>query len=67
MKLLYYPRRVDFDEWLDEFSREQSVDYYDVADLKSAGDFIFKQGGINVKQYPIAISMGILLLDIIHR
>lgn len=50
---------------LDEFSRSLGADYYGVADLNDAGDFIKKQGGINVHQYPRAISLGIILLDAI--
>jgi len=53
------------DEWLDEFSRKLGADYYGVADLTDAEDFIFNQGKINIKQYPRAISIGILLLDTI--
>ncbi len=51
------------DEWLDELSRSLGADYYGVAGLDEAGDFIEKQGGINVKKYPRAISIGIILLD----
>jgi len=51
------------DEWLDEFSRKLGADYYGVADLTDAEDFIFNQGKIEIKQYPRAISIGILLLD----
>lgn len=53
------------DEWLDEFSRKLGVDYYGVADLTDARDFIFNQGEINIENYPRAISIGILLLDTI--
>ncbi|MTK64057.1 MAG: epoxyqueuosine reductase [Methanobacterium sp.] len=51
------------DEWCEEFSRELGADYYGVADITDAGDFIFKQGQINIEQYPRAISIGMLLLD----
>lgn len=53
------------DEWLDEFSRKLGSDYYGVADLNDAKDFIFNQGEINIEKYPRAISIGILLLDTI--
>jgi epoxyqueuosine reductase len=51
------------DEGLDEFSRKLGADYYGVADITDAGDFIFQQGKIDIEQYPRAISIGILLLD----
>jgi epoxyqueuosine reductase len=53
------------DERLDEISREFGADYYGIADLSQAKDFIFQQGGDIVKSYPRAISMGIILLDTI--
>ncbi len=53
------------DEGLDEFSRNLGADYYGVADITHAGDFIFQQGKISIEQYPRAISIGILLLDTI--
>ena len=53
------------DERLDEFSRHLGADYYGVADITGADNFIMEQGGINVKEYPRAISLGITLLDTI--
>lgn len=53
------------DEWLDEFSRKLGADYYGVADLTNAENFIDQQGRISVKQYPRAVSLGIVLLDTI--
>lgn len=57
--------QILLDEWLDEFSRNLGADYYGVADITDAGDFIFQQGKISIEQYPRAISIGILLLDTI--
>lgn len=51
------------DERLDEFSRDLGADFYGVADLLNAKDFIAEQGGIKVSEYPRAISIGIVLLD----
>jgi epoxyqueuosine reductase len=51
------------DERLDEFSRELGADFYGVADLLPAKEFIADQGGIDVAEYPKAISIGIVLLD----
>ena len=51
------------DERLDEFSRSLGADYFGVANLNDAKNFIKKQGGISVNEYPKAISLGITLLD----
>jgi len=39
------------------------IDYFGVADLTPARDFIGRQGGIRVSRYPRAVVMGIRLLD----
>jgi epoxyqueuosine reductase len=51
------------DELLDEFSREHGADFFGVADISSAKDFIQEQGGDEVAEYPRAISIGIILID----
>ena len=51
------------DEQLDEFARELGANFYGVADLSSASDYIKNQGGNIVTGYPTAISIGIRLLD----
>ena len=53
------------DERLDEFARELGADFFGVADITPAEDFIQNQGGDMVMGYPRAISLGIILLDTI--
>ena len=53
------------DERLDEFARELGADFFGVADITPAEDFIQNQGGDMVMGYPRAISIGIILLDTI--
>lgn len=52
-------------ERLDEFARELGADFFGVADITPAEDFIQNQGGDMVRGYPRAISIGIILLDTI--
>ena len=52
-------------ERLDEFARELGADFFGVADITPAEDFIQNQGGDMVMGYPRAISIGIILLDTI--
>jgi epoxyqueuosine reductase len=51
------------DKRLEEISRDFGADFYGVADISNAEDFIIKQGGKGVMGYPCAISIGITLLD----
>ena len=53
------------DERLDEFTRELGADFFGVADITSAEEFIKNQGGDLVSGYPRAISLGIILLNTI--
>jgi epoxyqueuosine reductase len=53
------------DERLDKFSKKLGADFYGIADISPAEDFIRKQGGDDVTGYPRAISIGIMLLDTI--
>ena len=53
------------DKRLDKLSREFGADFYGIADISTAEDFIRKQGGNDVAGYPRAISIGIILLDTI--
>jgi epoxyqueuosine reductase len=48
---------------LSRIARSHEADYYGVADLSSAEDFIRTQGGDRVANYPRAVVMGIRLLD----
>ena len=54
---------MDPDTDLPAFARSLGADYYGVADLTSAQDFIHAQGGDRVSRYPRAAVMGIRLLD----
>ncbi len=51
------------DSDLPEFARSLGADYYGVADLADAQEFIRAQGGDRVARYPRAVVMGIRLLD----
>ncbi len=48
---------------LEEFVRSNGIDYFGVADLSSAKDFIESMGGKLVSQYSKAITIGIILPD----
>lgn len=52
-------------EHLDELARELGADYFGISDITPAKDFIRKQGGDDVAKYPVAISVGIVLMDTI--
>ena len=54
---------MDLDSDLPEFARILGADYYGVADLVPAREFIDAQGGDRVSGYPRAVSIGIRLLD----
>jgi epoxyqueuosine reductase len=54
---------MDLDSDLPVLARSLGADYYGVADLGSAKDFIHAQGGNRVSRYPRAAVMGIRLLD----
>jgi epoxyqueuosine reductase QueG len=54
---------MDLDADLPAFTRSLGADYYGVADLVSAHEFIRAQGGDRVARYPRAVVMGIRLLD----
>jgi len=54
---------MDLDTSLPEFVRGLGADYYGVADIVPARDFIRSQGGERVAAYPLAVSAGIRLPD----
>ena len=54
---------MDLDSGLPAMTRALGADYYGVADLTSAEDFIRIQGGDRVAGYPRTTVMGIRLLD----
>ncbi len=45
------------------FLQNGGIDYYGVADLGPAKDFIAEQGGTELSEFPKAITIGIVLLD----
>jgi epoxyqueuosine reductase QueG len=52
---------MKLNESLKEASLQESVDYFGVADLSCAADFIIAQGGEMVRGYPYCVSLGIVL------
>ena len=54
---------MDLDGELKSCALGRGADYFGVADLVSARDFIRAQGGDRVAQYPRAVSIGIALQD----
>lgn len=56
---------MDLNSGLPALARALAADYYGVADLTGARDFIRAQGGDRVAGYPRAVVMGIRLLDTI--
>ncbi len=54
---------MDLDSDLPPRARSLGADYYGVADLGSAQEFIRMQGGDRVARYPRAVVVGIRLLD----
>ncbi|NYB51764.1 MAG: epoxyqueuosine reductase [Methanobacteriaceae archaeon] len=53
----------ELDQNLREISSLEGADFYGVADLSSAHDFIRDQGGDEVASYPRAISLGMRIMD----
>jgi epoxyqueuosine reductase QueG len=56
---------MSFDQRLHEFVRELGADFVGVADLSQARQMIREQGGEKIAAYPLAISVGIRVLDTI--
>jgi epoxyqueuosine reductase len=54
---------MSFDQRLHEFVRELGADFVGVADLSPARNAIREQGGERIAVYPLAISVGIRVLD----
>jgi epoxyqueuosine reductase QueG len=54
---------MDLDEELRTLARSLGADYFGVADLSSAHEFILGQGGERVAGYPRAVAIGIVLQD----
>ncbi len=50
---------------LEKFARKRGADFFGIADLVAAKTAVIEQGGELVAGYPLAISMGISLLDTI--
>jgi epoxyqueuosine reductase len=54
---------MQLDYRLRKLAEESGADFFGVADLSLAKDFIISQGGLDVGGYPKAISIGIALLN----
>lgn len=54
---------MDLNQKLERIALDEGVDFYGVADLSEAQNFIREQGGDKVASYPLAISMGIRIAD----
>ena len=54
---------MDLDAHLRTLAQSLDADYFGVADLSSAHDFILAQGGERVARYPRAVTMGMVLQD----
>jgi epoxyqueuosine reductase len=54
---------MDLDAHIRTLAHSLDADYYGVADLSSAHDFILAQGGERVARYPGAIAIGMVLQD----
>ncbi|MBP7121305.1 MAG: 4Fe-4S double cluster binding domain-containing protein [Methanolinea sp.] len=53
----------ELDVRIRSLARSLGADYYGVADLESAREFILRQGGERIARYPRGISIGMRLLD----
>lgn len=54
---------MQLDDRLRNLADELGADFFGVSDLSRAGDFILSQGGKEIAIYPMAVSIGITLLD----
>ncbi|MBI5459413.1 4Fe-4S double cluster binding domain-containing protein [Methanobacterium sp.] len=55
--------KTKLNENIKDLALKEGADFYGVADLTSARDFIRDQGGDEVASYPLAISLGIRIMD----
>jgi epoxyqueuosine reductase len=56
---------VELDDRLEKLALSLGADFYGVADLASASDFVLRQGGDSLARYPRSVSIGVGLLDAI--
>jgi epoxyqueuosine reductase QueG len=54
---------MDLTKNIKEMAFEKGADFFGVSDLSSATRFIEEQGGYEVASYPLAISLGIRIMD----
>lgn len=54
---------MELDSRLRNLAEELGVDFFGVADLSPARDFVISQGGLEAGSYPKAVSIGIALLN----
>ncbi len=55
----------ELDVRIRSLARSLGAEYYGVADLGPARDFILRQGGERIARYPLAISIGMRILDVV--
>ncbi len=53
---------MDLDNQMKNSAESWGADFFGVADLSSARDAVLAQGGVDVSEYPRAVSIGIILL-----
>ena len=58
-----HSEKTSLTQQLENFSRERGADLFGIADLMPAHDFVVSQGGPQLGQFPLAISMGMRLSD----
>lgn len=56
---------MDLNQKLRNMAIDEGTDFFGVADLSSAHDFVKRQGGEEIAYYPLAISLGIRIIDTI--
>ncbi|MCE5215070.1 MAG: 4Fe-4S dicluster domain-containing protein [Methanobacterium sp.] len=54
---------MDLNQKIKELAQNKGADFYGVADLYYGRNFIKEQGGEEIASYPIAISLGIRIMD----
>jgi epoxyqueuosine reductase len=54
---------MDLNQKLEKMAMDEGTDFYGVADLSKAKKIISSQGGNEVASYPLAISLGIRIMD----
>jgi epoxyqueuosine reductase len=63
IKMEFKDNTMELDQEIMGMALSEGADFYGVADLSPARDFIKEQGGDEVASYPLAISLGIRIMD----